>query len=173
MGYAVDIGSAAVFALIAASARSVPELVAFCWLAAIGIPLALIDAAVRRLPDALTMPALAGLVGVFAAAALTGGQPGALVRTAASSAGLAGFYLLLALIRPGEMGFGDVKLSLAVGAALGWLGWTSVIAGTFAAFLIAAAVVVILLVRRATDRRGLVPFGSFMLAGALVAVVVT
>jgi len=43
---------------------------------------------------------------------------------------------VLFLIAPRGFGFGDVKLSLALGAVLGWYGWAIVLIGTFAGVLL-------------------------------------
>jgi leader peptidase (prepilin peptidase)/N-methyltransferase len=68
------------------------------------------------------------------------------------------------------MGLGDVKLAGVLGLYLGWLGWSSVLVGTFAGFLLGGVLgVALLLVRRASGRTA-IPFGPFMLAGALLAV---
>ena len=70
------------------------------------------------------------------------------------------------------MGFGDVKLAGVLGIYLGWIGWGAVIVGGFLGFLFGAVVGVGLMVAGRAGRRTKVPFGPFMVAGALVAVVV-
>src|SRR5579859_4788746 len=56
----VEISTAVVLGLLAARIHPGLVLAAVCWLAVCVIPLAYIDAAVRRLPDVLTVPASAG-----------------------------------------------------------------------------------------------------------------
>lgn len=51
--------------------------------------------------------------------------------------------------------------------ALGWYGWWAVFVGTFAGFALGAAVALGLMALRRIDRRTAVPFGPFMLLGAL------
>lgn len=81
-----------------------------------------------------------------------------------------GFYFILALIYPAGMGMGDVKLAAMLGLGLGFLGWKFVVIGLFAAFFIGALVSLVLLALRRANRKTAIPFGPFMLAGALVAV---
>ncbi|MGX2996632.1 prepilin peptidase [Streptomyces sp. JNUCC 64] len=162
--------TAAVCALLAAATGPRPEAVVWLLLAPFGVLLALVDLAVKRLPDALTLPLAAAVPALLGAAALLPGRagdwPGALLGSLALGAG----YLVLFLVNPDGMGFGDVKLSLALGAALGWYGWGAVFLGTFAGFLLAALYGAALVLRRRATRRTAIPFGPFLLTGALLGV---
>jgi leader peptidase (prepilin peptidase)/N-methyltransferase len=81
-------------------------------------------------------------------------------------------YFLIAIAKPGGMGFGDVKLAGVLGLYLGWVGWGALAVGTFLGFLIGGLVGIALMIGgRATRRTGL-PFGPFMLVGALIAILV-
>lgn len=169
---ALSVELAAGLALTAVAARvSSPwELAGLAWLVLFAVPLVFIDIAVRRLPDALTGGAFAGLAGFLAVAALTGGHPGQLGRAGLAAVALCGFYLLLFLIRPSGMGLGDVKLAASVGVALGWLGWGQVVAATFLAFAAAALYAAGLLLFRQATRTTQLPLGPFMLLGALAVI---
>ena len=52
---------------------------------------------------------------------------------------------------------------------LAWAGWPTLIAGTFAGFLIGAIYGLALLVTRRATRQQRIPFGPFMIAGAFLA----
>jgi leader peptidase (prepilin peptidase)/N-methyltransferase len=166
--------TAAVFALLAWRLGAHLVLVAYCWLGATGVALAFIDARCRRLPDALTLPAYpAGLV-LLGIAALTGADGARHYLTALG--GLAGAWLLFALqgfIYPAGIGWGDVKLSGVLGLYLGWLGAEAVILGLFAGYVLAGVTGIGLLVARRAGRKSLLPFGPFLLAGTLIAILVS
>lgn len=145
-------------------------LAAACWLAACAVPLACTDLAVQRLPDPLTGAAYAGTAVLLLAAAV-GGTWSALVRALLGGLALAGFYLLLMVISPSGMSLGDVKLAASLGTLLAWFGWRLLLAGGFAGFLLGGVFAGALLVSRRAGRKQPIPFGPFMIAGAVLAVV--
>jgi leader peptidase (prepilin peptidase)/N-methyltransferase len=165
-----ELAAGLVLAAVAARASSVWELTALAWLVLLAVPLAFIDVAVRRLPDPLTTAAFAGTIALLAVAALTGHQPGHLGRAAIGAVALAGFYLVLAVIRPTGMGLGDAKLAASTGAALAWISWQALLSGTFAAFALAGVYGGILLARHKATRDTQLPLGPFILLGTLVAI---
>jgi leader peptidase (prepilin peptidase)/N-methyltransferase len=95
------------------------------------------------------------------------GGPG--LRVVAGGAALWLFYFLLRALYPPGMGFGDVKLAGVLGMYLGFLGWQHVLAGTFAAFLFGGLWSLGLLVSRRGTLKTSIPFGPFMLAGTVAA----
>ena len=108
------------------------------------------------------------------AAAAVGGLEGswsALVRALLGGLALAGFYLLLMVISPSGMSLGDVKLAASLGTLLAWFGWRLLLAGGFAGFLLGGVFAGALLVSRRADGKQPIPFGPFMIAGAILAVV--
>lgn len=149
-----------------------PELPAFCYLAVVGVALAFIDARYQRLPDLLTLPsypvAIAAL-GISARYLPGGGRH--------FSYGLIGmaavwlFFVLLVLIYPAGMGWGDVKLSGLIGLYLGWFGAGAVLAGLLGGYLLAAVTGIALIATKRATRKSHLPFGPFMLAGALAVIV--
>jgi leader peptidase (prepilin peptidase) / N-methyltransferase len=162
--------------LLGALAVRVPDglvLAAACWLAACAVPLAFTDIAVSRLPDPLTAAAWAGTAVLLLLATAAGG-PGvswsALLRAVLGGLALAGLYLLLLIISPSGMSLGDVKLAASLGTLLAWFGWRVLIAGGAAGFLLGGLAGVMLLVSRRAARKQLIPFGPFMIAGAVLAV---
>jgi leader peptidase (prepilin peptidase) / N-methyltransferase len=146
-------------------------LAAACWLVACAVPLACTDLAVQRLPDPLTAAAYAGTAVLLLAAAAAGGTWSALVRALLGGLALAGFYLLLMVISPSGMSLGDVKLAASLGTLLAWFGWRLLLAGGFAGFLLGGIYGIALLASGRATRKQPIPFGPFMIAGAVLAVV--
>ena len=142
------------------------SLLAYLYLAAISVALALIDIDTHRLPNRILLPAYGVSAVLLTAGALLAGEPGRLLGAAVGGAGLFGLYLLLAVVRPGAMGFGDVKLAGVLGIYLGWLGWGQLAVGAFGAFLLGGLFGVVLLLARRAGRTSSIPFGPWMLLGA-------
>ncbi|MFI7287537.1 prepilin peptidase [Streptomyces anulatus] len=152
---------------LAAATGARPELIGWLALAPVAVLLAVVDRRVHRLPDPLTLPLAAAAVLLLGGAALLPGHAGSWTSGLLGGLALGGFYFLLFLINPNGMGFGDVKLALALGVALGWYGWTVLFLGGFAGFLFGAAYGLALVLLRRAGRRTGIPFGPFMIGGAL------
>lgn len=78
-----------------------------------------------------------------------------------------GFLLLLALLVPGGMGFGDVKLSAVLGLFTGihYIGM-----GMIFSFLLGGLISAGLLVMRSVGRKQHIPFGPFLALGHIITV---
>jgi leader peptidase (prepilin peptidase)/N-methyltransferase len=75
-------------------------------------------------------------------------------------------FLVINLMNPHWMAFGDVRLSLVVGFGLAWISPIALLEGFAVANLLAAAVGVVLIVAHRAGRRSAVPFGLFLALGA-------
>lgn len=160
--------TALVCAALACATGTRPELAVWLVLAPVAVLLASIDHRVHRLLDGLTLPAAVAAAALLGLAALLPEHAGSWLSALLGGLVLGGFYLLLFLVNPNGMGFGDVKLALSLGTVLGWYGWAVVFAGGFAGFLLGAVYGVALVVLRRAGRRTGIPFGPFMIAGALL-----
>ncbi|WTF78841.1 A24 family peptidase [Streptomyces sp. NBC_01594] len=157
-------------AALAAATGLRPELAVWLLLAPVAVLLATIDRRVHRLPDRLTLPLAGAAVVLLGGAALLPEHAGSWLSALLGGLALGGFYFLLFLINPNGMGFGDVKLALSLGVALGWYGWAVVFAGGFAGFVLGAVYGFGLVILRRAGRRTGIPFGPFMIAGALLGI---
>ncbi|GAC1384348.1 MAG: A24 family peptidase [Marmoricola sp.] len=139
---------------------------AYLYLAAMGIALALIDLDVHRLPDVIVVPSYL----VVAALLLIDWHPHALLRAAEGGAVLFAFYYAIAVVAKGAMGFGDVKLAGVLGGAMAYRSWGTLLTGSFLAFILGSIVGVLLIGLGKAGRKSAIPFGPFMILGALAAV---
>jgi leader peptidase (prepilin peptidase)/N-methyltransferase len=156
-------------ALVAGVTWTLPALL---YLAAISVALTLIDVDVKRLPDAIVLPSYPVVAALLALASWGVGDWGAFVRALLGGAALFVLYLVLALIYPGGMGLGDVKLAGVLGLYLAWFGWATLVVGAFAAFLVGGVFGVVLLAAGRAGRKTGIPFGPWMLVGAALGILV-
>ncbi|MFG2279341.1 prepilin peptidase [Streptomyces asoensis] len=164
--------TAAVCLALAAATGVRPELAVWLLLAPAGVLLCAVDLRVRRLPDPLTLPLAAAALLLLAGAALLPEHAGDFTTALLGALALGAGYLVLHLLNPGGMAFGDVKLALPAGAVLGWYGWPTLMLGTFAAFVLGALYGGALAVAGRAGRKTVVAFGPFMLAGTLAGLLV-
>ncbi|MBO0876928.1 MAG: prepilin peptidase [Pseudonocardia sp.] len=138
--------------------RWLPLLFGLAWL---GVAAGAVDILHRRLPDALTVPALPAAV--LLAAPL---GPFAVGRAAAGAAVLLGVHLAVRLAAPSALGAGDVKLAGALGAVLGAVSWSALLLGVVLASVITLVVTLAVVMTAASrERREFgVPHGPAMLA---------
>jgi leader peptidase (prepilin peptidase)/N-methyltransferase len=94
------------------------------------------DLRTRRIPDRLIVAGWVAAAALAVVAELTDGTLPALSMVV--SASMAAMPLLIVhLVEPAQVGFGDVKLCAAVGALLGVLSWTLGAIAVFSAMLLA------------------------------------
>lgn len=137
----------------------------------VGVALALIDWRTRLLPTRIIAPTYLVLIPLVAIAALASGEPRLLlVRAAIGWAVMGGIYVLLWVVYPAGMGYGDVRLSGILGIVLGYLGWGQLALGGWSGFLLGGIGGVLLAALKVIDKRHN-PFGPWMLIGALVGIV--
>ena len=143
---------------------------AYLTLAFICVVLAVIDARTRLLPNRITYPAFPIVLGLLLVASVGLGDLGRLARGLLAAVAVGGFFLALALISPRGMGLGDVKLAPTLGLALGWLSWGAVAFGVFAGFLLGGLAGLAAIAVAGLTRKSLLPFGPWLVAGALLGV---
>ncbi len=166
----VELLTAMVFVLLTLRVGPAPELPAFLYLGAVGVALAAIDLDVKRLPNAIVLPSYGIATALLGAAAITQANATNLIRAVIGMVALFGAYYLLAVVVPGGMGFGDVKLAGVLGLYLGWLGWTELVVGAFASFLLGGLAGLALIATGRAGSKSHLPFGPYMLLGALLAI---
>jgi leader peptidase (prepilin peptidase)/N-methyltransferase len=149
-----------------------PPLVLLTYLLALiwGLTLAFIDIEVRRLPDAIVLPAYPVVAALLTACSAITSDWTALLRSAACAGAAVAGFLILALLSPhGEgLGLGDVKLAGVLGGLLGWMGWLPAVLGLLTGFVLGGVAALLLLLFRRADRRSQMSFGPAMILGAYV-----
>ncbi|HEX6684911.1 MAG TPA: prepilin peptidase [Candidatus Limnocylindrales bacterium] len=163
--FAVEAVAAAALGLLAWRVPFSLPLLAFGWIAILGVALAFIDVAVHRLPDRLTLPAFAGAALLLA----LDNQLARLGTALLCSLAMAGAYLMLILISPNGLGLGDGKLALSLGLALGWFGGIITVFGAAAGFILSGIYAVAMLAIGRLGRKDSIAHGPFMLLGTLTA----
>jgi leader peptidase (prepilin peptidase)/N-methyltransferase len=133
-------------------------------LVVVGPVLVLADLAAHRLPDRATAPAAVAA----AALALAAGGSGLLLRAVACGAAAVAVLALLQAATAGGLGSGDVKLAGVLGLALGQVGPAQVALGLAAGTLLGGVAALALLVGGGARASSAVPFGPWLVLGALV-----
>ena len=141
-------------------------LVAFLFLAAVSVALALIDIDVHKLPNAIVLPAYAVGAVLLSSASIVSGEYSVLLRAGIAMAALFLAYFLMAFLYPAGMGLGDVKLAGVLGLYLGWVGWGAVTVGALGAFILGGIYAFVLILGKRANRKSGIPFGPWMLVGA-------
>jgi leader peptidase (prepilin peptidase)/N-methyltransferase len=132
----------------------------------LGVQLARIDVSLHLLPNPLVLFLLLGGLSLFFASIFAGSLWAELLRAVAGAAILFVIYLILALISPGGIGMGDVKLAGPVGLYLGYLGWTQVLYGGLLGFVLNGVVTLLVVRGNRPKKAAEVPHGPSMLAAA-------
>jgi leader peptidase (prepilin peptidase)/N-methyltransferase len=168
----VELAMAGLWALVAlrlwdTHPWALPGYLAFAFICLV---LMVIDARTRRLPNRITYPAFPVVLVALGAAALLEGEPGRLGRGLLAAALAGALFAIPALVRPDWIGLGDVKFAPTLGLALGWLSWSALLIGFYAAFLLGGLAGVVALVVLRLSRKDVLPFGPWLATGALFAV---
>ena len=140
-------------------------------LAAVGVWLIVLDAREHRLPNRIVLPVLASLVVLLIADALVLGETARLWRSLLGMLVLTSFYLVLRWASRRGIGGGDVKLAAVVGLLLAWHGWTPLVVGAAAAFVLASLYALGLMAVRRANRQTRIAFGPWMIIGTALGIV--
>jgi leader peptidase (prepilin peptidase)/N-methyltransferase len=158
----VELTTGALFVAVVASQDEAWRIVLGLLLAALLVPITLIDFDHRIIPNKLTgLGAIAALVVILAL------QRDFLVEALIAGAAAGGFFFLAAMLYPRGMGMGDVKLAGMLGLYLGRAVAPAVFVALIAGVVVGAAIIA----RKgaAEGRKTAVPFGPFLALGGMLA----
>lgn len=146
---APEIFTALLFGL-AASQYDDWRLIAFLLLSVASVALSIVDLAQYRLPNDILFPALVASAGVIGIGELTAGEPAVISHAIIGALVYCAILLVMHLINPAGMGFGDVKLALLLGLFVGWVAGSRLdaVRAVMIALLIGSALGVVLGVGR-------------------------
>ena len=134
------------------------------------VAVTVIDFQRQIIPNRVVYPTIFAAIPLLALAALAGDQ---WVRFghALMGASLAWLALLVIhLISPAGMGFGDVRLAFVLGLFLGWISLAHVFTGLFLGVLLISVVGLVLAVLRLRSLQDHIAFGPFLAGGSILAV---
>ncbi len=134
----------------------------------IGVALMVIDWRTTLLPTRILHPTYALLAVLIPLAALVDGDLDSLYRAGWGWLVIGGWFWIFWWLFA-AWGFGDVRLSRVLGAALGYLGWSQMLMG-LALILFVGGIGGVLMAFVRGSLRARVPYGPFMLVGAVLAV---
>lgn len=136
------------------------------------VALAAVDFERLLLPRAILYPTAGIVGGLFLLAAAVKDQWHRLGIAVLCAAIAFAVFFAINFIRPAWMGFGDVRLAGLIGLALGWLGPWTVVVGFMVSNLLGALVGIGLIAAGRAGRRTALPYGVFLAAGSVIAVLV-
>ena len=164
--YWLQVPIAAALGALAGLAGSPWEQAAFVILAIAASLLVIVDLADWELPDVITLSLYPVLAITLGAAAW---QQGDLRRLGHAGIGAVAMFLLYFVLArfARDLGFGDVKLAGVIGGFLGWFGLAQWTLGFVAAWVLMAAISLLLLATKTISRQDSLPFGPGMILGAV------
>ena len=168
----IAVANAALFGGMAARFDDSWTLVAYLVLTAALLALAVIDLETYLLPNRIVYPLTVAMLVLLPLGLLADDDAGAIGRGLLAGVIAFAAFFVLHLVSPRSMGFGDVKLSFTLGLSLGCVGWGEMVLGLFLGFLYGAVIGIVLIAVSRRGRGQAVPFGPFLAAGAITALLV-
>lgn len=165
----LQVPAAAVLGGLAGLAPSLLEQITFAVLAVAGALLIVVDYADYRLPDVIVLPLYGVLAVMLTLTAWTQDRWPELLRAGIVAVAMFVLYFVMAMFAP-DLGFGDVKLAGVAGGFLGWFGIAQAVAGFMLAWVLMAVVGLVLILFRRVGRKASLPFGPYLIAGAVLGV---
>jgi leader peptidase (prepilin peptidase)/N-methyltransferase len=145
-----------------------PDVLPWLVLLAVCPLLAVVDVSTRLLPTALIRPGYIGVLVLLAVAVGLEGSWHGLVGAGLGWVTMGGCYVALWYLGGSGLGYGDVRLAGLLALPLGLLGWSALLTGFATGFVLGGLAGLGLLASGRAGLRTAMPFGPFMMAGALV-----
>lgn len=166
----VELSTGILFALAAIRFGFSWDLLAYLSFLAAMLALGLIDLERLILPKKIVYVTLVFELGFFILASFISSNWHDLLIGVFCAVGWCLILLVIHLVSPRAMGFGDVRLAPVLGLALGWLGVWAAFLGFFLANFIGAVVGVILISSGKMKRNQQIPYGVFLAIGSVLVI---
>lgn len=134
------------------------------------VAVSVIDLDYHIIPNRIVYPTIFASIPLLTLAAAAGHDFDGLREALIGASGAWCALLVIHLISPRGMGFGDVRLAFILGLFLGWITLDHVLTGIFMGFVLGAVIGVGLILVGRKGRRDAIPFGPFLAAGATLVV---
>lgn len=167
----IEIATAFLFAGSVLKFQEPLEVLAYCVFFFALVVLTVIDLEFKLLPDRIVFPTFVAGWALLTAAAVAAGEPVALRGAVVGALIFGGFLLIVHLVYPRGMGFGDVKLAFVLGTFLGYAGgWGVVVTGMFLSFFVGSIGGIAWMLVAGGSRKMQVPFGPFLTVGTVLGI---
>jgi leader peptidase (prepilin peptidase)/N-methyltransferase len=154
------------FAGAAAQFRHLATAAVMALFFAVMVTLAVIDLDLRIIPNRIVLPAVPVFAVLLGLAVLIG-DPLSLAQAGLGMLAFGGGLLVVAIVVPGGMGMGDVKLAALIGLVLGALGMDHVAVAAAAAILAGGVGGILAMLFMGAGRKSAIPFGPYLAFGAV------
>ncbi|GAA3302559.1 prepilin peptidase [Dactylosporangium vinaceum] len=136
-----------------------------------GLLLTIADLETRRLPTSAIAATAAAASVLLLIGAAAGHDPGPILAALTGAALVGGTYLALAVLTPAGPGMGDVRLAALTGGLAAATGWNTLLLTAMLPYLLGLPSAIVQYRRGGGNRH--IPFGPFLAAGAVTAVIIT
>lgn len=161
----VEVLLGVITAIGVALAAGSPTVLLVAWAGWLTVTLGIVDLRHHRLPDAITLPAVAVSVGLVVLTSLMWPGSGSVLRAFVVAGVIGALFQLLARVSRGGLGRGDAKLVPSLALLTGYLSVGAAVTAVAAAFVLGAVVALGGIAIGRLDRRSAVPFGPALLLG--------
>ena len=134
------------------------------------VSVTVIDFQRQIIPNRIVYPTIFAAIPLLALAALAGDEWGRFGHALLGGTLAWTALLVIHLISPAGMGFGDVRLAFVLGLFLGWISLGHVVTGLFLGVLLISVIGLALSVLRLRSLKDHIAFGPFLAAGSTLAV---
>lgn len=175
---AVELLTATLFVLVSLKVSTlgfelVPAVLAsigLCFAVFMGVVLSIIDLNTKTLPTKLIYITAAVTLPLLAISSLLEDNWRAITAMIIGGLALVIPYGLMWFLRPGAMGFGDVRLVLITGAIAGWFSIGHIFIAGMSPWIIASFALIPLMILKIVKRKTKVPFGPWIIAGLVLSI---